>query len=104
MNTNDEGVPATARAIVARGRSVDVQDETLRETIGVQRDGTPMTRAPCRRYHEGEEVELPIAEIMSLRKSGYLVDPDNPNPPRQRATLAFRQRRPTPIGRFTATH
>ena len=103
MIQNDESVPATVKAIVARGRSVDVDDETRREIIGVQKDGTPMTRAPSRRYQAGEEIELPIDEVATLRKLGYLVDPDNPSPPRQHTTSAFRQRRPTPTGRFTAT-
>lgn len=45
----------TEKAIVAKGRSVHV---TARKTVG-----------------EGEEVELPVAEVAYLRRIGFLVDP-----------------------------
>jgi hypothetical protein len=71
----------TAKAIVARGRSIDVPVSGEQITVGLTAEGKPISRMPFRHVTEGKEVELPIREIKSLRKTGYLVDPEAIAPP-----------------------
>ena len=65
----------TARAVVARGRSVDIPIGAL-VTVGLTAEGKTVTRRPTKQFGPGNEVELPADEIKSLRKLGYLVDPE----------------------------
>ena len=71
----------TEKAVVARGRSIDVPVPGKKVVVGTAEDGKPITRGPTRRAQPGETVELPIDEVRALRASGYLVDPDNAPPP-----------------------
>ncbi|MCD0417277.1 hypothetical protein LOC51_08625 [Rubrivivax sp. JA1024] len=76
------------KAIVARGRSIDVPlPSGEREQVGFVDGGNgeakPVFRAKCRKYREFEEVELPLDEVRRLQDSGYLIDPDNLPPPTQ---------------------
>jgi hypothetical protein len=70
----------TARGIVARGRSVDVPDSSVRQTIGYNAEGKPVTKAAIRTYLPGQELQLPEREILSLRERGFLLDPDQSVP------------------------
>lgn len=71
----------TEKAIVARGRSIDVPIPGKKEFSGTNKDGDSFYRLPVRNVGPGQEVELPIEEVRSLRAAGYLVDPDNIAPP-----------------------
>ena len=72
---------ATEKAVVARGRSIDVPVPGKKIVVGTSEDNKPITRVPTRRAQPGEVVELPSDEVRTLRASGYLVDPDNAPPP-----------------------
>jgi hypothetical protein len=70
------------RGVVARGRTVDVCDAAAqRLTVGYTVEGKPLTKLPTRSYGPGQEIELPAVEILSLRKRGFLTDPDQTLPP-----------------------
>lgn len=69
------------RAVVARGRSLDVPIEGDPIIVGTDADNEPVTRARTRRVGPGQEVELPADEVRVLRASGFLVDPSNLAPP-----------------------
>lgn len=71
----------TAKAIVARGRSVDVPLRGEPIVVGLTAEGKPVKRMPFQNVGPGKEVELPVDEIRTLRAAGYLVDPDNMAPP-----------------------
>jgi hypothetical protein len=71
----------TAKATVARGRSVDVPIPGKTVVVGTTGDNKPVTRAVSKHFTAGMEVELPLDEIKALRKSGYLVDPNSAPPP-----------------------
>jgi hypothetical protein len=71
----------TEKAIVARGRSIDVQVPGRAIVVGTTEDNKPVTRAPTRRAGPGEEIELPSDEVRTLRLAGFLVDPANLPPP-----------------------
>jgi hypothetical protein len=70
----------TARAVVARGRSIDVPTGGEPIAVGATPEGKPVSRGPVKQYGPGQEVELPIDEIKTLRGLGYLVDPDRVAP------------------------
>lgn len=67
------------RAIVARGRCVDVALAEQRAVCGSDQ-GRDVMRARQIRYGPGEEVELPASEVARLRGLGFLVDPDGAPP------------------------
>lgn len=71
----------TGKAVVARGRSIDVPVPGKTVVVGTDDNGRALSRAVTRHYVTGQEVELPLEEIKALRKSGYLVDPENAAPP-----------------------
>ena len=73
---NGLDAPRMERAIVARGRSIDVPDLERRETIGLNEDGAPITRAVTTTYVTGQEIELPADDVARLRSLGYLIYPD----------------------------
>jgi hypothetical protein len=71
-----------ARGIVARGRTIDVPDlNAPKQIAGYTLEGKPQGKLATRSYGPGQEVELPAAEIASLRKRGFLTDPDQTLPP-----------------------
>jgi hypothetical protein len=72
---------ATEKAIVARGRSIDIPVEGKRIQVGTTEDNRKVTRVPIRKAGPGEEVELPADEVRRLRASGFLIDPTNLAPP-----------------------
>jgi hypothetical protein len=70
------------RCTVARGRTIDVPDTNApRQTVGYSPDGKALTKLPTRSYGPGQEIDLPAAEVVSLRKRGFLLDPDQTLPP-----------------------
>lgn len=71
----------TERAIVARGRSIDVPVPGKAIVVGTTEDNKPVTRVPTRKALPGEEVNLPADEVKALRKAGFLVDPASAAPP-----------------------
>lgn len=71
----------TAKAVVARGRSVDVPVRGEQIIVGLTAEGKPVKRMPFQNVGPGKEVELPLDEIRTLRATGYLVDPANMAPP-----------------------
>jgi hypothetical protein len=75
------GTPRTEKAIVARGRCIDVPHATQRETVGFGADGKPIKRAVTKQFVAGDEVELPVDDIARLRMLGYLIYPDQSAPP-----------------------
>lgn len=71
-----------ARGVVARGRSIDVPDlNAPKQIAGYTAEGKAQSKLATRTYGPGQEVELPAAEIASLRKRGFLTDPDQTLPP-----------------------
>ena len=68
------------RATVARGRTIDIP-EGEKIIVNHTPEGRPITRQATRSYGPGQEVELPAAEVISLRHRGYLVDPEQALPP-----------------------
>lgn len=73
-------IEETERAIVAKGRSLEIPHPTDKRGLRYGDNG-PILLAATIRMTEGQEVELPVDEIATLRKSGHLVDPDNLPPP-----------------------
>jgi hypothetical protein len=71
-----------ARGVIARGRSIDIPDlNAPKQIVGYTPEGKTMTKLATRSYGPGQEVELPAAEIDSLRQRGFLLDPDRTLPP-----------------------
>lgn len=68
------------RATVARGRSIDVPVGD-KIACGTTAEGKPVTRLRTKVFLPNSEVELPEAEVIALRKAGFLVDPEESNPP-----------------------
>jgi hypothetical protein len=64
------------RATVARGRTLSAPHATKRQTIGYSDDGKPIQRPVMMDYLPGQEVELTEDEVLELRVSGFLIDPD----------------------------
>jgi hypothetical protein len=64
-----------ARATVERGRTVVVPHPTKRITAKYTDEGKPVIVPVLQHFGPGEEVELPIEEVILFRKLGYLVDP-----------------------------
>ncbi len=83
QNNNSQGQLKiqTGKAMVARGRSIDVPVGGKGIVVGTTEGNQPVTRVPTKTYYSGQTVELPLEEIKTLRASGYLVDPDNVAPP-----------------------
>ena len=83
QNNQNRSSERLSRGIVARGRTIDVGDPTAPKLIaGYSPDtGKPMTKLATRTYGPGQEVELPVLEIKSLRERGFLIDPDMTVPP-----------------------
>ncbi len=74
--------PKLIRAVVARGRSIDVPVSGNKVLAGYGKDdGKPVYRIPTRHHRAGDTIELPADEVKTLRAAGYLVDPDNVPPP-----------------------
>jgi hypothetical protein len=68
------------RGTVARGRTVEIpQGEKV--VVAHSPEGRPITRSPVKSYGPGSEVELPAKELMTLRASGFIIDPDAVMPP-----------------------
>jgi hypothetical protein len=79
QNSNREKM---VRGVVARGRTIDICDAgATKQIVGYSPDGKPMTKLATRTYGPDQEVELPLAEILSLRERGFLTDPDKKLPP-----------------------
>jgi hypothetical protein len=63
--------------VVARGRSVATLDPTRMIVAGWDADtGKPIMRASLRTYGPGEQLQLPEDEVIRLRGTGHLHDPD----------------------------
>lgn len=73
--------PKTGRAIVARGRTIVGHHPTQTRVSGVLPDGKQISIPAIVHYKPGQEIELPIHEIVEFRRLGYLVDPDTVVPP-----------------------
>ena len=63
------------RGMVARGRTV-VAATGEKRVGGYAQDGKAIMAPVLKTFGPHQEVELPEAEIVALRKSGHLVDPD----------------------------
>jgi hypothetical protein len=73
--------PQMARAIVERGRTICVPTGT--KVIAKYTDeGKPVIKFVTKDFGPGEEVELPIEEVILFKKLGYLVDPTKKIPAR----------------------
>jgi hypothetical protein len=82
QNSGGQKSERIARGVVARGRSIDIPDlNSPKQIVGYTPDGKPMTKLATRCYGPGQEIELPVTEIASLRKRGFLLDPDQTLPP-----------------------
>jgi hypothetical protein len=66
---------STVRAIVARGRTIDVPTGQ-RKLAGLTNEGKEVFRQAVKTFGPGQTVDLPRDEAKSLRNLGYLVDPD----------------------------
>jgi hypothetical protein len=73
--SNVEGV-TLERGTVARGRTVSIPHPTEKRIVGRNLDGKEIVGAPLVNFGPGREVTLPADEIVSLRKLGYLIDPE----------------------------
>ncbi len=69
-------------ATVARGRTIMHGAATV---IGKGADGKDIHDPKVTHFGPGDKVRLPRDEVMRLRESGYLVDPDAPVIPRGEA-------------------
>ena len=72
-----DAAPKLAKGIVAKGRTVTVPSDQ-RRIAGYTAEGKAVHQVIQRTAGPGEEVELPVAEILHLRISGFLTDPDAP--------------------------
>ena len=85
------------RAMVARGRTVYAPDPSKRQIVGRGDDGRPMEMAVIVEHGPGSELELPADEVMSLRASGFLIDPGTPEVPRSEGPTFGREEQPRRI-------
>lgn len=67
--------PQLTRGTVAKGRTVFAPTAETR-VVGHAPDGSPIHRFVDRAHGPGQEVTLPEAEILHLRRAGFLVDPN----------------------------
>jgi hypothetical protein len=71
-----------ARGTVERGRTVVVPHPSKRITAKYTEEGKPVIVPVLQHFGPGEEVELPIEEVILFKKLGYLVDPTKKIPAR----------------------
>lgn len=64
------------RATVERGRTVVVPHPSKRITARYTDEGKPVIVPVLQHFGPGQEVMLPLAEVVLFRKLGYLVDPE----------------------------
>lgn len=69
------------RAIVAKGRSLDIGHPTDKKIIGIDANGAPRTMAVITKANEGDVVDLPSSEVALLVRAGFLLDPTVTPPP-----------------------
>lgn len=74
--SEDRRAPRMEEGVVARGRTILVPDPHKKTLAGYNQEGKPVQRAVFNEYGPGKTVNLPSEEIKSLRKLGFLIDPD----------------------------
>jgi hypothetical protein len=71
------------RALVARGRTVEAAVPGSKRVVGYDPDTKQALHGPVmKQYGEHQEVTLPLDEIRTLQDSGFLIDPNKGQEPR----------------------
>ena len=70
-----KGASKPTRGTVAKGRTV-LAPTKERRVAGYGAEGKPIYRTVDKAYGPGQEVTLPEEEILHLRRTGFLIDPD----------------------------